>query len=106
MRRGELAILIAATAMVAMWSMTARVGAQDEHGVTPADIERGGQTFLASCASCHGPNGDGVTGVNLASGTFRRASTDQQLADIIRNGISGTDMPPTNLTEAQAALVV
>ena len=80
--------------------------AQDEHGVTPADIERGGQTFLASCASCHGPNGDSVAGVNLASGTFRRASSDQQLVNLIRNGIPGTDMPPTNLTDAQAALVV
>ena len=80
--------------------------AQDEHGVTPADIERGGQTFLSACASCHGPNGDSVADVNLASGTFRRASTDDQLASIIRNGIPGTAMPPSNVTEAQAALVV
>jgi cytochrome c oxidase cbb3-type subunit III len=105
MRRGEFTILIAATAMVAMWTMPARVGAQDEHGVTPADIERGGQTFLASCAVCHGPDGDTIPGVNLASGTFRHATTDQELVNVIRNGIPGTAMPPNNLTEAQAGLV-
>jgi putative heme-binding domain-containing protein len=81
--------------------------AQDaSHGVTPADIERGGQIFLLSCASCHGPNGDTVPGVNLASGSFRRATTDQDLAALIRNGIPGTAMPPSSLTEAQALQVV
>src|SRR4051812_35369380 len=106
MRRGECAMLIAATAMVAIWSTAAHVGAQDEHGVTPADIERGGQTFLASCAVCHGPDGDTIAGVNLASGTFRHGTTDQELVNIIRNGIPGTAMPPNNLTETQAGLVV
>ena len=106
MRRGEFAMLMGATAMVAMWSMAARVGAQDEHGVTPADIERGGQTFLASCAVCHGPDGDAIAGTNLASGTFRHGTSDQELIAVIRNGIPGTAMPPNNLTEAQAGLVV
>ena len=81
--------------------------AQDvDHGVTPADIERGGQTFLLSCASCHGPNGDTVPSVNLASGSFRRATTDQEIASLIRNGIPGTAMPPSSLTEAQALQIV
>jgi putative heme-binding domain-containing protein len=77
-----------------------------EHGVTPADIERGGQTFLANCASCHGPNGDGVTGVNLASGHFNHATTDQDLINIIQSGIPGTPMPPFNLRDAQAGQIV
>ena len=47
MRRGDVVVVIAATALVTVWSMGTHVGAQDEHGVTPADIERGGQTFLA-----------------------------------------------------------
>ena len=97
------AVIIVLTAVLRMGSTGL---AQDEHGVTPADIERGGQTFLASCASCHGPNGDSVPDVNLALGTFRRASTDQQLVTLIRGGIPGTAMPPSNLTEAQATLVV
>jgi putative heme-binding domain-containing protein len=85
----------------------AGASAQDpEHGVTPADIERGGQTFLSNCAVCHGPDGDLIAGVNLASGTFRHGTTDQELVNVIRNGIPGTAMPPNNLTEPQAALVV
>ena len=79
--------------------------AQD-HGVTPADIERGGQTYVANCAVCHGPNGDGITGVNLFSGQFRHATTDQELINIIRNGLPGTPMPPFNLQDAQAGQIV
>jgi cytochrome c oxidase cbb3-type subunit 3 len=109
MRRGTFAIVMAAAAvvtLVTMWGAAVHVEAQDEHGVTPADIERGGQTFLASCAVCHGPDGDTIAGVNLASGTFRHGTSDQELVSIIRNGIPGTAMPPNNLTEAQAGLVV
>src|SRR5688500_648640 len=43
--------------------------AQDPgHGYTTADIERGSQLYQLSCASCHGPNGDTVPGLNVFSG--------------------------------------
>ena len=100
-----LAIVSAAAVAAGLVGRTARVAAQD-HGVTPADIERGGQTFLASCATCHGLDGDGVAGANLTTGTFRRGTTDQELINIIRNGIPGTAMPPSNIPEPQAALIV
>jgi putative heme-binding domain-containing protein len=103
MRRTAIA---ASAILVVFLRMGVTVGAQDEHGVTPADVERGGQTFLASCAVCHGPDGDAIAGANLASGTFRHGTTDRELVNIIRNGIQGTAMPPNNLTEAQAGLVV
>jgi putative heme-binding domain-containing protein len=81
--------------------------AQDPgHGYTTADIERGNQVYLLSCASCHGPNGDTVPGLNVFSGTFRRAATDQQLAALLRSGIPGTAMPPSSLTESEALQVV
>jgi putative heme-binding domain-containing protein len=81
--------------------------AQDSsHGFTTADIERGSQVFLLSCASCHGANGDAVANVNLASGSFRRATTDQDLVNLIRRGIPGAAMPPSNLSEAEALQVV
>lgn len=85
----------------------ALLGAQDlGHGPTPAEIERGGQTFLALCATCHGPDGDLLPTANLSTGTFRRATTDQELIAIIRNGIPETPMPPHTLSDTQAALVV
>jgi putative heme-binding domain-containing protein len=83
-----------------------RLTAQEGHGVTPVDLERGGQTYLSNCTSCHGPNGDGVTGVNLFSGQFRKATTDEDLVNIIRRGIPGTPMPPFNFQEAQAGQIV
>ena len=97
--------IVSAGAVAAGLVAEPRVTAQD-HGVTPAEIERGGQMYLASCATCHGPDGDGVAGANLTTGTFRRGTTDQELINIIRNGIPGTAMPPNNLPEAQAGLIV
>ena len=82
------------------------LAAQEGHGYTAADTERGGQLFLVACATCHGPDGDAIRDVNLASGRFRHAATDQDLIRIIRNGISGTPMPPGNYSEAQAETIV
>jgi cytochrome c oxidase cbb3-type subunit III len=73
---------------------------------TAADIDDGGRVFRNTCANCHGPDGDEVAGIDLGRGVFRRAKTDQDLIQIIRNGIAGTAMPATNFPEAQAAQVV
>src|SRR5687767_6834591 len=51
-----------------------------------ADIAYGLSIYTAKCATCHGVQGDGVGGVTLRSGTFRNASTDQELARFIRAG--------------------
>lgn len=98
--------VMAAAAMLAVLLQAGGPAGAQEHGVTPVDLERGGQTYLSNCTSCHGPNGDGVTGVNLFSGQFRKATTDQDLVDIIRHGIAGTPMPPFNFPEAQAGQIV
>src|SRR6266540_3941081 len=57
-----------------------------------ADIAYGLQLYAAQCATCHGPNGDAVGGVDLRSGRFRNASTDQDLGRVITNGIPNTGM--------------
>jgi cytochrome c oxidase cbb3-type subunit 3 len=90
--------------LAAAWSVVA-VGAQ-EHGYTPADIENGGRLFQSSCAGCHGQDGAGVPGIELARGQFRRGTSDTDLINIIKAGIPGTAMPPHNFTDAQAATVV
>jgi putative heme-binding domain-containing protein len=77
-----------------------------EHSYTPADIENGGRLFQGSCAGCHGTTGDGVPGVNLFRGQFRRATSDTELIDIIRTGIAGTAMPPANFSPEQARTIV
>jgi cytochrome c oxidase cbb3-type subunit 3 len=87
--------------LLSAWPLLAQ-----DHGVTPEMIQRGGQLFQFSCANCHGPDGDSVSGVNLASGRFRKARTDQDLVDIVRKGIPGTPMPPGNYSEDQAGAIV
>jgi cytochrome c oxidase cbb3-type subunit III len=58
----------------------------------PADVAYGARIYDAQCTTCHGANGDGVGGVELRSGRFRNAVTDQDLARVITNGIPGKGM--------------
>ena len=77
-----------------------------QQGYPPADIQAGKQLYRVNCTNCHGPNGDLVSGVNLGHGTFKRASTDNELAAIMEQGINGTPMPPANLSDSQAHQIV
>ncbi len=83
---------------------TAPVAAQ--HGYTKAEVENGARLYQASCATCHGPRGDMVRGVALFGGQFRRATTDDQLVQIIRTGIPGTAMPPNTYSDVEAGMIV
>jgi putative heme-binding domain-containing protein len=67
-------------------------GVAQEHSYAPSDIENGRGLYLANCQGCHGDNGNSVEGVNLGSGRFRRASTDEDLIALIRGGIPNTLM--------------
>src|SRR5215468_8328784 len=51
----------------------------------------GAALFQRSCASCH--NGEGRA-PSLATGVFAHGSDDAQIAQTIRAGIAGTQMPP------------
>jgi len=77
-----------------------------QHGYTPGDVEEGQQLFIENCAICHGPEGDAVPGVALARGKFRHASSDEELSQIIKNGIPGTAMPPGNFHEHQFTALI
>src|SRR5262245_14806526 len=73
---------------------------------TAQDIDDGGRVFRNTCANCHGPDGNEVAGIDLGRGIFRRAKTDQDLVQIIRNGVPGTAMPASEMPVAQAEQVV
>jgi putative heme-binding domain-containing protein len=77
-----------------------------QQGYSAADIQSGKQLYGVNCSNCHGPNGDFVSGVNLAHGNFHRASTDNELVAIMEQGIQGTPMPPANLSDQQAHQIV
>ncbi len=60
---------------------------------SPADVALGAKTFRSHCATCHGTNGEGGLGPNLANGQFYHGSSDAELLANISSGIPGTEMP-------------
>src|SRR6476659_3758480 len=70
------------------------------------DIAYGARIYDAQCTTCHGSNGDGVGGVDLKTGKFRNAITDQDLMRGVTNGISGTGMLAFKFDASELAAVV
>ena len=58
-----------------------------------SDITRGKRIFQGHCAPCHGPEGEGGKGANLAQPTLSRGADDASLFRTIQDGIPGTEMP-------------
>ena len=81
-------------------------GLRAQHSFTPIDVEDGGRLYRANCSICHGAQGDGIAGIDLGHGKFRRAKNDDDVAAIIRTGISGTAMPPTTFSDFQSLTIV
>jgi putative heme-binding domain-containing protein len=77
-----------------------------QHAFTPADIEEGGRLFRTNCVLCHGPEGDQVPGIDLGHGRFRQTYSEDALVKIIQNGIPGTAMPPHNLEDYRAEIIL
>lgn len=68
----------------------------------PAAIAAGSKLFLSSCAACHGPDGGGgARGPNLVRRSLWHPLSDEAIFNVIRKGVPGTDMPPTNLPDDQ-----
>jgi cytochrome c oxidase cbb3-type subunit III len=77
-----------------------------QHSFTPIDVEDGGRLYRANCSICHGAQGDGIAGIDLGHGKFRRSKTDDDIANFIRTGIPGTAMPPNNFSDFQSLTIV
>ena len=57
----------------------------------PPDVAAGATLFQRSCASCHSVEGRAPS---LATGVFTHGGEDAQIAQTIRAGVPGTQMPP------------
>ncbi|MDP7206156.1 MAG: c-type cytochrome, partial [Pirellulaceae bacterium] len=57
-----------------------------------SDVNQGRNFFNIMCARCHGRNARGGRGPDLTDGVFRYARTDEEVQQIIVNGVPGTDM--------------
>jgi len=60
---------------------------------TDADLADGKATFRSNCAFCHGLTGGGGRGPILNSGRLLHGSTDQDIKNVVTNGVPGTSMP-------------
>jgi putative heme-binding domain-containing protein len=80
--------------VLAALAMPARPAAQTaDHQYSTADIEAGARIYANQCTLCHGPNGDGVDGVDLRRGRFRTAVSDEDLSNVITTGVAAAGMP-------------
>lgn len=82
------------------------LNAQQEGNVTQEELNRGSQIFQSTCSKCHGADGTLVPGVDLKSGHYRHAATDEDLANVIQNGIPGTAMPPNNVARGNLIALI
>jgi putative heme-binding domain-containing protein len=73
---------------------------------TAFDIENGARAYQATCAACHGPDGNLIAGIDFGRGVFRRAYSDAEVAAIIVGGIPNTPMAPSPAMSREQALQI
>jgi disulfide bond formation protein DsbB len=85
-----------------------------------ADAAAGQQLFVSNCSACHGPTGEGITGLGkpLTSSEFIAGLSDEELLAFIKQGrtpddplnTSGVVMPPKGgnpaLTDEQLGHII
>ena len=106
MPRVALALLTFAAAVTVNVEIAAQVIDQDHGQYSRADVEAGQRLYGPQCQVCHGAQGDGVPGIDLKLGRFRRASSDEDLARVITSGVPGTGMPAFVLRPEELTAVV
>jgi putative heme-binding domain-containing protein len=94
------------TLFIFLASSSVAIAAHAQQRFLPAEVEAGGRLYLANCTGCHGPEGNGVAGIDFSQGKFRRGTTDDELIRIIVRGIPGTPMPPSGIADNQVATIV
>ena len=60
----------------------------------PADLQAGSRIFNGVCVHCHGPGGKGTPQARPLNLSGMYGDTPEQIAQVIRDGISGTPMQP------------
>jgi mono/diheme cytochrome c family protein len=60
----------------------------------PADVQPGSRVFNGICVHCHGPAGKGTPQARPLNISGVYGDTPEQIAQVVRDGISGTAMQP------------
>lgn len=92
--------------IASVFLLAGTIYARQGHDYTQADVDAGSRIYTNYCAGCHGADGNSMAGANLSRGTFRRATTDDELIRLIASGVPGTMMPPAAFRAEQAAQIV
>jgi putative heme-binding domain-containing protein len=99
----EMKRIVTAGVTFASVALGAPAGAQHS---TAFDVEDGKRVYQASCATCHGPDGNLIAGIDFGRAVYRRAFSDEELATVIVAGIPNTPMPPNPAMSREQALRV
>jgi putative heme-binding domain-containing protein len=85
--------------VLAVLLLLAQKDAAVQTGSVPAmpkiDWAKAKRMFEANCGACHGLDGKGGRGPNIASQPLARATNEVQLLTVIARGVPGTEMPPS-----------
>jgi putative heme-binding domain-containing protein len=87
--------LIAGLFVLGSFWIPGPAGAQENPFASEVDERMGARVFLAECGRCHGQDakGNDETGApDLTRGSFKNASTDAGLFQVIRDGVPSTTM--------------
>ena len=103
--RSRIPTLLAAACLIVSYGPATSAG-QDHGQYSQADIDAGARIYGRQCATCHGPNGNLIAGIDLRNQQFRRGLSDEDLGRTITNGIPGTGMPPNPLQPAELTGVI
>ena len=98
--------LLAAVAAVAAAPAGAQLLNQDHGQYSRADIEAGQRLYGPQCQVCHGATGDGVPGIDLRLGKFRRVTSDEDIVRTVTSGIPGVGMPAFKFQPTELASLV
>ncbi len=93
------ALFLAVSALWAQFPPPEAASDRNPFAGRPDAALAGRKLFATSCSGCHGVNGEGGRGPNIAEGRRIRRLPDRALFNSIRSGLPGTDMPPTNLPD-------
>ncbi|MFQ5791514.1 MAG: c-type cytochrome [Acidobacteriota bacterium] len=76
-----------------MWAVLLLIVQTTNPHTSPEDVKAAREIYRLRCAECHGIEGEGGRGPNLADGDFYHGGTDRDLFRTIQDGILGTEMP-------------